>query len=784
MMIRAFFIACLFVGTCSIAIGQQNPTISGRVTDASSQPIAGATIHLLNTNTGTFTDALGDFTLEVLTAGEYTIQVTAVGFAAKKISVSSGTELSIQLEESATQLDDVVITAEKIEEDLQKIPLSVTAITEKQVRQFRLWNSKDLSAIVPNLYSGNSGDNRNVTSIRGIATTSYDPAVATYIDGVNQFGLDTYIAQLFDVERIEVLRGPQGTLYGRNAMGGVVNIITKQPTNVTHGFAEINIGNYAQQRYTAAFRTPLVKDKLFLGIAGMYDKTNGYYNNEFDNSDFDKRRSFTGNYFLKYLINQQWALTANIKHVQNRNNGAFPLTASPQNAIENPFTVNQNAGTELVDNIFNGSLTASYAGTAFNFSSQTAYQSDYRYYRDPIDGDFSPIDGITIINNYGKDWNNVKVFTQEFKLSSPATAAPLQWTGGVYLFSQDNPVKQATHFGEDAAFIDPMAIPGSASISTSTGTNRGMAFYGQAAYNLSNNFEVAAGLRYDYEHKKQDVFGQFKFDNDPDAIVTQPDTTATTSYNAFSPKISLSYHANSNKTLYLTFSRGYRAGGLTQLGPDPSQPPLYAFKPEYSNNIELGSKNTFLNSKVQLNISLFYINVTDVQVPTLVLPQAVTVTRNAGKLTSKGAELELLAAPVKGLQINYTFGYNKARYGNSKFVFYGNEIQLKGNHQIFTPDVTSMLALQYDYPLSHKVKFTIRGEWMYFGEQYFDLANNIRQAPYNLLNVRTGFSLPHVELLFWGRNLSDEKYIAYAYDFGATHLGDPLTYGMTLRVSY
>src|SRR4030095_11452262 len=124
-------------------------------------------------------------------------------------------------------------------------------------------NSRQITAIIPNLYSANPGDHRNVTSIRGITSTSYDPAVATYIDGVNQFNLDTYISQLYDIERIEVLRGPQGTLYGRNAMGGVINIITKKPTNQPNGFGSVSIGNYGRQRYNLGIRGPLIKDKLF-----------------------------------------------------------------------------------------------------------------------------------------------------------------------------------------------------------------------------------------------------------------------------------------------------------------------------------------------------------------------------------------------------------------------------------------------------------------------------------------------------------------------------------------
>jgi len=185
--------------------------------------------------------------------------------------ISSGTVLG-QASDSAKSLNEVIVTAQRREEKLGKVPIAVSAFTSTQVQEFRLWNNKDISGIVPGLYAADPGDGRDVISIRGITSTSYDPAVAVYIDGINQFGLDTYIPSLFDIARIEVLRGPQGTLYGRNAMGGVLNIITRQPGNSTGGFVELGAGNHGQQRYSAALRTPLIKDKLFIGIAGLYDR--------------------------------------------------------------------------------------------------------------------------------------------------------------------------------------------------------------------------------------------------------------------------------------------------------------------------------------------------------------------------------------------------------------------------------------------------------------------------------------------------------------------------------
>lgn len=768
-----------------IAEAQTTNSLSGKITDINSAPLAGVAVHLLNTNFGTATNELGDFTIEKILNGKYTIQITAVGYASKSMEVnieSVSTLINVQLEESTTQLDHVIVTAQKQEEDMQKVPFTVSAISSKQVQQYRLWNSRDITAIVPNLYSTNSGDNRNVTSIRGITTTSYDPAVATYIDGVSQFGLDTYIAQLFDIERIEVLSGPQGTLYGRNAMAGVINIITKQPTNTTTGFAEINIGNYGQQRYAIGFRTPLIKNKLYAGVTGVFDGNNGFYTNQFNNSNFDSKHSFIGNYFLKYNANERWALTLNVKHATNRNNGAFPLAGSRTDAFDKPFTVNQNAVTELVDNIFNASLVANHVGRLLSFSSQTSYQSNYRYYTNPIDGDFSPKDIVTIINNYGDKWNNVKVLTQELKFSSPASSSLLKWTAGTYLFYQNNPVKQATRFGENGDLFG--APPNSSSINTTKSESSGIAFFGQATYAVSPLVDLTAGLRYDYESKKQSVLGEFQADPDPNPIFqTRPDTTATLTFTAFSPKASIAFHATNQNTIYASYSRGYRAGGLTPLSSDPSVPPLYAYKPEYSSNVEVGSKNVFLDNRLQVNVSLFYVKVSDVQVPTLVLPDAVTITKNAGELRSGGIDLQLSATPIKNLQVDYNLGLNDATYTTLKLSQNGSEVNLSGTHQIFTPAHTSMLAVQYGYQIG-KVKLITRGEWMSLGQQYFDLSNKIEQSPYSILNARVGVAFQKLEVFFWGRNMSDEKYIAYAYDFGATHLGNPRNYGVTVRVSF
>ncbi len=766
---------------------QNTIAISGRVTDAKSNALKAVTVHLLNTNISVLTDADGNYGINHIRAGRYTISFSSVGYASqnKVVEIKSSTNnIDVQLADATAQLDDVVVTAEKEEASVQKVPAAITALSAKQVNDFRLWNSKQLTAIAPNLYSNNSGDERNVTSIRGITTTSYEPAVATYIDGVNQFSLDTYIATLFDVERIEVLRGPQGTLYGRNAMGGVINIITKQPANTTNAFAEINIGNYNQQRYLLGFRAPLIKDKLYFGAAGVYNTRDGFYTNTLYNNSYDKLHTFTGNYYLKYLPATNWQITLNVKHQENRNNGTFPLSGSVDDAFESPYKIQQNAVAKMIDNTLNASLSINHSGAGLNFSSLTAWQNNHRYYNAPLDGDFSPLDAITIANNYGNKWNNVKVLTQEFRFTSPAsTTAAFKWTAGMYLFHQTIPNKQATHYGKDAGIF---GVPDTdfSTINISTGKNNGLALYGQLTYSITKKLDVTGGLRYDYENRKLNVQGEFAKDGDA-SFVTLPDTSAKLNFNALSPKLGLNYAASSATNLYLTYSRGYRTGGLTQLSSDPSQPPLYPYKPEYSNNIEAGIKNSFYHDKLQLNITAFYTHVTDAQVPTLILPDAITVTKNTGKLNSKGAELEIAATPVKGLQLNYNFGYTDAKYKSLKISQNGEAVDLNGKKQIFTPDVTSLLAAQYAYVINRKQQLSIvvRGEWNYLGDTYFDLANTIKQSAYSLFNTRVGVSTKHIDLFFWAQNLSGKKYIAYAYDFGAVHLGDPKTYGVTLRLN-
>ncbi len=169
----------------------------------------------------------------------------------------------------------------------------------------------------------------------------------------------------------------------------------------------------------------------------------------------------------------------------------------------------------------------------------------------------------------------------------------------------------------------------------------------------------------------------------------------------------------------------------------------------------------------------------------MVLPDAVTITKNTGVLHSKGVEAELAATPAKGLHISYSGGYTDAHYKNLRLSQNGNEIDLKGKRPVFTPEYTSLLAIQYSYALPHTagIKIMLRGELKSIGTQYFDLANALEQKAYSLVNAGAGLTSKKYQLIFWSSNLAGKKYISYAYDFGAVHLGNPSTYVVTLKIN-
>jgi iron complex outermembrane receptor protein len=198
----------------------------------------------------------------------------------------------------------------------------------------------------------------------------------------------------------------------------------------------------------------------------------------------------------------------------------------------------------------------------------------------------------------------------------------------------------------------------------------------------------------------------------------------------------------------------------------------------------LGIKNTLFHNHARLNLTIFYTRLVDAQVPTLLLPDAITIIQNRGKLNSKGIELEFTAKANTHLSIDYNAGITDAKFETLEIAQNGSSSIFNGNKQIFTPDLVSNLALQYDQKLKNHLTAFVRTEWKYIGNTYFDLANSIKQNPYSIFNASVGINMGKLNMKYWSRNLTNQKYIAYAYDFGAIHLGDPVTNGFSIALKF
>jgi iron complex outermembrane receptor protein len=770
---------CLLLFIHLFAYAQEDFKLTFILKSAAIEKFTSVEINILNLEKLPVENKNGTIRFNNIPKGIYKANVSAEGFSTKLISftVDNNTEVNVEMTPDYKNIGDVVVNANKKDLNIFSVPSSITSYNSKQIRDMRLWDMNDLSGIAPNLYLSNSGDNRNVTSIRGITTTSYEQAVVTYVDGVAQFNLDTYIPQLQNVDRIEIIRGAQGTLYGRNAMGGIINITTKKPTNTTSGYADMQFGNFGQQRYSGGFNMPIVKNKIFLGVSVLHDKKDGYYTNTLFNKNYDKQQQTMFDVQLRYYLKNNWSILANYKQYLGKNNGAFPLVTDLTALFDKPYTLEQNQLAEMRDNTSNSSLTIKHKGKSFDFTLQSSYQRNYRYYDKTLDADFSPADIVGIFNNYGNQFNTVGIFSNELRLHSNSSNenSKIEWTAGLFHFTQNNPGKQATVFGNDAGLFGVPDINFSI-ISINKSRNNGIAGYANLGYKISNKVTLTGGLRLDNENRSMTVSSEYEKQPN-NAIVTLDPQSAKTNYTAFSPKFGFQFQPKENQLVYLTYARGFRSGGLSSIGSDPSQLPLKAFLPEFSNMFELGTKGGNKKQTIRYSFSAFYNLVNNIQTPLLILPDAVTVIQNAGKLRSFGIEFEMMAQIIKGLSIQYNSGITDAKYRKLDGISNGEQIDLSGKRQVFTPSFNQFIALQYEIKISNNT-WSIRSEYQRNGKQYFDLANTIVQNEYGLLNLRISFRTRQFDFSVWARNLTGTKYIDYAYDFGAAHLGRPRTLGV------
>ncbi|MEM9807690.1 MAG: TonB-dependent receptor [Cyanobacteria bacterium P01_D01_bin.56] len=666
------------------------------------------------------------------------------------------------VESEASDTLRIVVTAERTPEDVQDVPVSITTFTEQQIEDANINSLDSIADRTPNFTFFSSGANRTSPfyTVRGVSNFNAftRDAVGFFIDDV-PYDFAGFIDQdLIDLERIEVLRGPQNTLYGRSSAGGVINVISRRPTNEYEFKAAASYGSFEDLETQLSVSGPIVEDKLLFRLSGSYGTQDGYVENTFLNDDIDGGTSITGRGQLLWTPSDAWEVLLNAS-VSDYREGAEPLVfVRPGDPFESELDFN--GFNDVVSNA--QSLRVAYDTPTIRVTSITAHR--FSSQQGALDQDGTVAD--FLIN--APDFSS-RVFTQELRVQSPEQSERLQWIAGGYF--------ETSTFENNRDFISGTAAP-----VTTQGTlrsngevdSRSLAAFGQASYEVVDDLTLTAGLRYENTEVSTDFTQTFISPDETLVLPLQQFSDVETDGSELLPRFVVDYRVTPNLLAYGSITRGYRPPGGNF---EPDNETVAVFDAEKSWNYELGLKSSWLDDRLTVNLAGFYNDTTNFQFPNV---QNGIVTISNADIRTIGAELELTARPLPGLELSAGLGLLDTEFQNGVDFFTGQPIE--GKRTPFTPDLTYNVAAQY----RSESGFFGRLEVIGFGKTYFDNLNTIQQDSFALVNARLGYEFDSYGIYLFANNLFDKEYLTQAFDFGGTLAvaGAPQTFGVQVRTEF
>lgn len=697
-------------------------------------------------------------------------------------------------------LEEVVVTARKKEESLQDLPLSVTAMTGDQLRDTLVSNMEDAQHGMANVnFAVRLGS--AVPTIRGVGFSILNNGttanVAMHANGVYIGRPMAVASSFFDVERLEVVRGPQGTLYGRNATGGAVNIITKKPTEEVAGYLNLTVGNYDRMAVEGALSGALVEDRVLGRLAIRTDRHDGWGKNLFTGNDVDSQDLQALRGSLRFLLSDDWTVDWNTE-LYHQDDSMFGMKFGGQTNPDfdlggvllggEAFPINSrdvNTERDIVNkrDVFATDVTADWTGDSYSFKSITGYRKTKVNVESDIDATSA-----RVFSGPNREEDAIQ-FSQEFQLGYESDR--LDWIAGAFYFYESNDVRTVA--------IDGYSLPnGSAPFYPREGgesilffENGGTvdmtsyAIFGEATYAISDAWSATLGLRYTYEEvEMKDEFAPFPGNfRDCDALDCELDFTN------LSPRFIVKYEPTENWMFFASVSDGFKSGGFSLGARAP------AFDEEIIRSFELGTKATLFDERVQLSLTAFDYDYEDLQV-TKVL-DAVALTENAANASISGMELELKALVTDRLQLDFSLGMLEAEFDDFESQnpsFPGTSPQdLAGNQLPQAPDLTASIAAEYSWDLAN-AELTARGEFTYSDEYYLTAFNEEPdfQDSYELANLFLTYRNENgMSVGAFVRNLEDELIKTSGYttivSLGTpsfTAYLPPRTYGITLGYEF
>ena len=678
--------------------------------------------------------------------------------------------------QKALELETMTVTAQKREENVQDVPVSMSVFSDIQLEDAGIDNVLEITRFTPNVFM-KQNVSENMLIIRGVSipVSSLFGSAGFYVDDISYSIPYMRNPDLFDIERVEVLKGPQGTLYGRNSESGVINIITKQPDNVLRGKIFGEYGNYDTEHGNVdSYRTggnisgPLIRDKLYIGLAGQWEDSDGFIKNEYNDDDkAGKIDHLNGRGTLRWTPTDRWDISF-IADAMDTDDGMgyYRFTDGPNKTDRHKIKWD---GANYWDQESAGqSLRFKYEGDTFNVLSITG-RNDFES-KFANDADMSPAPWGSMFFKYED-----AILSQELRVSSPKDSVPFEWLVGLYGFTEDIDIKSD---------FDAWGMKCDTAIDI-----QGYAVFGQGTYTLFERLHLTAGLRYDYLDLEGEQEREFI-----DMMTGTPQTLnfdKDLDYDEVLPKFSAAFDFADDIMSYLTVSRGYLAGGYDYAFVTGQN--NFTYDPEYTWNYEIGVKTAWLDNKLIANVAAFYIDIKDKQVAEW-LPGGGPTDRkitNAAEAHSLGLELELQARPERGLDLFAGFGYTEAKIDDWTATEADWSTWPPGTIQYDYEDKDLPYAPEYTYNLGiqyrHLSGLFGRVDLLGISHFYSDAKNKVKIDSYELVNVRLGFERENFDIVFWGKNVFDEEYSANKGDWaGATLIqeGTPRMFGATLTYRF
>ena len=674
-------------------------------------------------------------------------------------------------------LPTVIVTAEREAADIKDLPASVTAVPASTIRDAGLMNVSDAVIFAPNsLFTEFTARKVSNARFRGIGASPGNPAVTTYIDGVPQLNANSSNIELLDVGQIEFVRGPQSPLFGRNTLGGIVNVVTARPSmSEWTGSVIAPFGNVGYKEVRGNVSGP-IGDRAAIGFAAGTQRRDGYTVNTVTGNDLDWRDGTFAKAQLLLLPTANWEGRFIYAYERNRD-GDYAL--GDLDAIRlAPYTVARDF--EGFTNRDINSVTVNLRGTGQNF----AIESTTGYVKwdteDQTDLDYTPLPLARRTNDEAD-----RQFTQEVRIASPENA-PMQlgdtmtvkWQAGIEYFNEayeQDAVNQLSAFVLSPQISFPVAMH-----SPEAAIDRqGIGLFARGTLTLAQNLDLTAGLRFDRETSDA-VLRTFL-----EPAVAPPNVvTADQSFSDLSPQFAVGYRFRPEHMAYASVSRGYKAGGYNPAGIPGSE----AYGEEHAWHVEGGVKTTLASRRMTAGAAVFFIDWDDLQlnVPNPFVPGQFYIS-NVGAATSSGVEFEFNARPTAVLDVFGSFGFTSASFADGTSA---NGVEVSGNEIPYTPDYTALVGAQFNQPVTASINGFVRAEAIFTGAFQYEESNMRGQDAYSIVNLRVGARHRYLSGEVFLRNAFETLYvpIAIPYQFAQSgfigEMGRPRTFGVSIGVTF